>query len=60
MVALLDAYEAILIFLETGGDVLVVIGVTILIMWMLIFERIWFFQVPYRANRRHTLMQWQG
>lgn len=60
MVALLDAYEAILIFLETGGDVLVVIGVTILIMWMLIFERIWFFQVQYLANRRHTLNQWQG
>ncbi|MEP1214798.1 MAG: MotA/TolQ/ExbB proton channel family protein [Marinobacter sp.] len=60
MVALLDAYEAILIFIETGGDVLVIIGVTILIMWVLIFERIWFFQVQYRANRRHILMQWQG
>lgn len=60
MAALLDAYEAILIFLETGGDVLVIIGVTILIMWMLIFERIWFFQVQYRANRHHTLMQWRG
>ena len=60
MAALLDAYEAILIFLETGGDVLVVIGFTIFLMWMLILERVWFFQIQYRANRRNTLMQWQG
>lgn len=60
MVTLLDAYEAILIFLETGGDVLVVIGFTIFLMWMLILERVWFFQIQYRANRRNTLMQWQG
>lgn len=60
MVALLDAYEDILIFIETGGDVLVIIGFTILIMWMLIFERIWFFQIQYRTNQRNTLMQWQG
>ncbi|OAN88006.1 biopolymer transporter ExbB [Marinobacter sp. EhC06] len=60
MATLLDAYEAILIFLETGGDVLVIIGVTIFIMWMLIVERIWFFQIQYRANRRHTLAQWEG
>lgn len=59
MVALLEAYEAILIFLETGGDVLVIIGVTILIMWMLIFERVWFFQIQYRINQRNTVMQWQ-
>lgn len=60
MVALLDAYEAILIFLDTGGDVLVIIGFTILVMWVLIIERVWFFQIQYRANRRNTLMQWQG
>lgn len=60
MIALLDAHEDILIFLETGGDVLVIIGFTILIMWMLIFERIWFFQIQYRTNQRNTLMQWQG
>jgi biopolymer transport protein ExbB len=60
MYALLDAYEAILIFFETGGEVLVIVGFTILIMWMLIFERVWFFQIQYRANRRNTLMQWQG
>ncbi|MDO3722152.1 MotA/TolQ/ExbB proton channel family protein [Marinobacter sp. chi1] len=60
MATLLDAYEAILIFLETGGDVLTIIGVTILVMWTLILERVWFFQTQYRANRRRTLAHWQG
>lgn len=60
MYALHDDYEAIVIFFETGGEVLVIIGFTILVMWMLIFERICFFRFQYRSNRRNTLRQWQS
>lgn len=60
MYALLDAYEQILIFLETGGDVLIIIGFNILLMWTLILERVWYFQVPYRAKRKQTLATWNN
>ena len=43
--ALLDAYESLQVFLETGGMVLLLIGINIFGMWTLIFERIWFFQI---------------
>ena len=58
--ALLDAYEALQVFLETGGIVLLLIGANIFGMWTLIFERIWFFQVGYRKDKAGTLQQWNS
>ena len=37
MYTLLDAYESLRIFLETGGTVLLLIGINIFGMWTLIF-----------------------
>lgn len=39
-----EAYVAIRDFMELGGPVLRVIAVTILLMWILIFERIFYFR----------------
>ena len=60
MYALLDAYEALQVFLETGGMVLVLIGINIFGMWTLIFERIWFFQIRYRKDKASTLESWHA
>jgi len=60
MYALLDAYESIRIFLETGGMVLFLIGINIFSLWTLVFERIWFYQIGYRKQRRATLNQWEA
>lgn len=58
MYALLDAYESLRIFLESGGIVLLLIGINIFGMWTLIFERIWFFQIRYRKEKRQVMDQW--
>ncbi|MVF12146.1 MotA/TolQ/ExbB proton channel family protein [Ketobacter sp. MCCC 1A13808] len=60
MYALLDAYESLRVFLETGGIVLLLIGINIFGMWTLIFERIWFFQVRYRKDKAGTLERWNA
>ena len=58
--ALLDAYESLQVFLETGGMVLLLIGINIFGMWTLIFERIWFFQLRYRKDKAYRLDQWHA
>lgn len=60
MYALLDAYEQIQIFLETGGGVLLIIGFNIWLMWTLILERVWYFQLTYRFRRKQTLATWSN
>ncbi len=60
MYTLLDAYESLRIFLETGGTVLLLIGINIFGMWTLIFERIWFFQVRYRKDKAGVLERWHA
>jgi biopolymer transport protein ExbB len=49
----IEAYSAVRDFVETGGDVLLVIAVVTFGMWMLILERYWFFTLvhPELANR---------
>ena len=56
--ALLDAYESLQVFLETGGLVLLLIGINIFGMWTLIFERVWFFQLRYGKDKTAALNQW--
>ncbi|MEE2733184.1 MAG: MotA/TolQ/ExbB proton channel family protein [Pseudomonadota bacterium] len=58
--ALHDVYESLRVFLETGGTVLLLIGINIFGMWTLIFERVWFFQIHYRKDKINTLEQWHA
>lgn len=50
--------EAIRDFTETGGQVLLVIGVLILVMWLLILERALYFFIWYRKEKDAVIANW--
>jgi biopolymer transport protein ExbB len=55
-----EVIEAVSDFLETGGDVLLWIGVVTLAMWTLMLERIWYFwRVQPRVAKR-VQQQWDA
>jgi len=43
-----NAYEAVARFMDMGGNVLWLIAILLFFMWMLIFERIWFFKLNWK------------
>ncbi len=45
-------------FLETGGDVLLAIGVTLFAMWTLILERAWYFRISHPVDRKRVQGEW--
>jgi len=55
-----DAANAITEFMDTGGQVLIVIAGVIFIMWLLIFERFVFVFYSYRSLKKHLVSVWQG
>ena len=59
MQILIDAFEAIRDFLELGGPVLRVIAVLILIMWIMILERLIFFNTSLKSLIAKTLEAWE-
>ncbi len=60
MVELLEAYEAIVRFMERGGDVLFLVMIVTFLMWMLIIERLWYFRAVYRKDARRVLEAWEA
>jgi len=60
MYRLFDWYEAIRDFLEIGGPVLRVIGVLTLVMWVLIFERVFFYRFGYRELVKSVIDTWKA
>ncbi|MDO9519734.1 MAG: MotA/TolQ/ExbB proton channel family protein [Pseudohongiella sp.] len=58
--ALLDGYEAITDFMARGGSVLWIIALLLLVMWSLIFERIWYLHSAHAKRVKHTLAAWAG
>jgi biopolymer transport protein ExbB len=54
------ALEAIRDFFELGGDVLVLIGVLTLLMWGLIFERLFYLMSEHRHATNAALAQWEA
>lgn len=59
MQILIDAFEAIRDFLELGGPVLRVIAVLILFMWIMILERLIFFNTSLKTIIAETLKRWE-
>lgn len=53
-------YDAIVEFMDTGGQVLTVIGVIIFIMWLMIFERFVFISISYKSVKKHLLSTWKS
>jgi len=60
MVLLIDSINAIRDFLDTGGQVLLVIGVLILAMWLLILERFIYFFKGFRSYKQNVKAQWKN
>jgi biopolymer transport protein ExbB len=56
----LEAVGAVRDFLETGGPVLLYIGVTTLAMWTLILERFWYFRRLHPAEAKRVQTIWEG
>jgi biopolymer transport protein ExbB len=59
MVLLIDSINAIRDFLDTGGQVLLVIGVLIFAMWLLILERFIYFFNGFRVYKKNIKNIWK-
>ncbi|WP_206483538.1 MotA/TolQ/ExbB proton channel family protein [Thalassotalea sp. G2M2-11] len=59
MVVFIEMMNSIREFLDTGGQVLTVIAVVIAIMWLFIFERLFFFLSSYYQVRNTMINRWQ-
>ncbi|MFV0478691.1 MAG: MotA/TolQ/ExbB proton channel family protein [Parahaliea sp.] len=54
-----SAYEAVFRFMDMGGNVLWLIAILLFVMWMLIFERIWYFNTAWKADAAKAVAAWE-
>ena len=52
--------EVLLGFMDKGGDVLWLIAALLFVMWTLIFERFWYFQVGWKKDVAQVIAKWEG
>lgn len=57
---LMNANEALSSFMELGGNVLWLIAILLFFMWMLIFERIWYFRAGWKKDVGTIIARWEG
>jgi len=55
---MIEIFEAIRDFTETGGQVLLVIGLLIFVMWLLILERVMYIQITHKQLRQEIVSEW--
>lgn len=55
-----DAFEAIRDFTETGGQVLLIIGCLIFVLWILILERVIYVFLGHKEYKRKTIQNWSA
>lgn len=60
MYALLDAWQGVRDFMDTGGVVLYAIAFLIFVMWTFIFERLWFFKTSLKKEVKWALDKWEA
>lgn len=53
-----EAVLTVRAFLETGGDVLILIGIVTVLMWTLMLERFWYFTRLHPAAASQALREW--
>ncbi|MFT5443908.1 MAG: biopolymer transport protein ExbB [Myxococcota bacterium] len=56
----IEAFAAVRGFIETGGNVLLVIAFVTATMWTLILERLWYFRFGHRVAAAKTLAFWEA
>lgn len=54
-----NSYEAIARFMVQGGDVLWLIAAITFTMWMLVFERIWYFRTGLKRDVGSAIASWE-
>ena len=55
-----DIFESIRDFTETGGDILLVIGTLIFVMWILILERLLYVSNGHKKLMKSTIAEWHS
>ena len=55
---IVDAYQAIVAYIEQGGNVLYLIAIVTFLMWSLLFERLWYFRREHDALVREAQEMW--
>lgn len=55
-----SAYEAVSRFMDMGGNVLWLIAILLFFMWMLIFERVWYFSSGWKKDLARVVGVWEG
>jgi biopolymer transport protein ExbB len=53
-----EAWYKILSFIEMGGPVLWAIMLVLFLMWLMIIERVWFYQISFPRMRKRILNIW--
>ncbi len=54
------AYQAFIAFMDKGGNVLWLIAILLFFMWMLIFERVWYFRKGWKDDARRIAAGWEA
>ncbi|KFZ28420.1 biopolymer transporter ExbB [Pseudidiomarina atlantica] len=57
---MIDFLNAIRDFVETGGQVLLAIGILIFVMWLMILERIFYYSRGHQQVKKAALADWQA
>jgi biopolymer transport protein ExbB len=57
---MIEFFEAIRDFTETGGDVLLVIGFLIFAMWLLILERVLYINITHKQLKSEVVAKWRA
>jgi biopolymer transport protein ExbB len=52
--------EALMGFMDKGGDVLWLIAALLFVMWMLVFERIWYFKAGWKGDVADVIAKWES
>jgi biopolymer transport protein ExbB len=53
-------FEAVLAFMDKGGNVLWLIAILVFVMWTLIFERLWYFTFSWRKEAFAVIQAWES
>jgi biopolymer transport protein ExbB len=57
---MIEIFEAIRDFTETGGQVLMLIGLLIFVMWLLIIERMLYIHYTHKALKNEAIDEWMS
>ncbi len=60
MYLITSAFEGIMDFMALGGEVLYLIAGLLLVMWTLVFERVWYFKTSLKGDTQAALDHWEG